>query len=87
MRLPNSLNLVYIYIYIYTSIYILSFLLPGVDLALLSLSHHSIITYGTFSMWGAFFSSKGEVIMPKDHENTDVGENIKKANIPNWKFI
>ena len=30
--------------------------LPGLDLALLSLSHHSILTYGTFSMWGALFS-------------------------------
>ena len=63
------------------------FLFPGVDLALLSLSDHSIISYGSFAMWGAFFSNKGEVIMPKDHVKTDVGERVKMANISNWRFI
>ena len=64
-----------------------SFLCIGVDLALLSLANHSIISYGTFAMWGAFLSNKGEVVMPKDHINTDVGQRIKMANISNWKFL
>ena len=38
-------------------------------------------------MWGAFLSNKGEVVMPKDHINTDVGQRIKMANISNWKFL
>ena len=42
-------------------------------MALLSFANHSIITYGTFSMWGALFSSKGDVVMPKDHVKTVVG--------------
>ena len=61
--------------------------LLGVDLALLSLANHSIISYGSFSMWGALLSNKGEVIMPKDYALTDVGERINMTNIPNWKFI
>ena len=66
---------------------ILNILFAGVDLALLSLAHHAIISYGSFAMWGALFSGKGEVIMPKDHLKTDVGERIEMANITNWKFI
>ena len=64
-----------------------SHLCIGVDLALLSLANHSIISYGTFAMWGAFLSNKGEVVMPKDHIHTDVGQRIKMANISNWKFL
>ena len=56
-------------------------------MALLSFANHSIITYGTFAMWGALFSNKGEVLMPQDHVKTDVGRNIQKAQMPNWKFI
>ena len=56
-------------------------------MALLSLADHSIISHGTFAMWGAFFSNKGEVIMPKSHLRTEVGKKIKIAKILNWKFI
>ena len=66
--------------------------LPGLDLALLSLSHHSILTYGTFSMWGALFSQannnhKGEVLMPQDYIFTDIGFRINMTEIPKWRFI
>ena len=35
----------------------------GVDLATLSLCHHSIIDYGTFGMWGALLSG-GDIVVP-----------------------
>lgn len=60
---------------------------PGVDLALLSLANHSILSYGTFSMWGALLANKGEVLMPSDHGLDKIGKAIKMANITNWKFI
>ena len=61
--------------------------IKGVDMALLSFSNHSIITYGTFAMWSALFSRKGEVDMPEDHVKTELGRKIQMAQIPNWKFI
>ena len=56
-------------------------------MALLSFANHSIITYGTFAMWSALFSRKGEVVMPEDHVKTELGRKIQMAQIPNWKFI
>ena len=63
------------------------YFIKGIDMALLSFANHSIITYGTFAMWSALFSNKGEVIMPEDHVKTELGRKIQMANIPNWKFI
>ena len=59
--------------------------ISGVDLALLSLSNHSILSYGSFSMWGALLATNKnhEVIMSKDYALTDFGERINMANIPN----
>jgi hypothetical protein len=34
----------------------LSVLISGIDLALLSQANHSIMTYGTFGMWGALLA-------------------------------
>ena len=60
-------------------------------MALLSLSDHSIISYGTFGMWGALLGNKGETIMSKDSIKTDIGtrvnEAVKKYNITNWTFL
>ena len=56
-------------------------------MALLSLSNHSIVSYGTFGMWGALLSGRGETVLPKDITNTDVGMAIRRAKIPRWKFI
>ena len=61
--------------------------LLGVDMGLLSLADHAIITYGTFGMWGALLAGRGETIMPKDNLETEVGMAIRRANIPNWTFI
>ena len=56
-------------------------------MALLSLSNHSIVSYGSFGMWGALLSGKGETILPKEITNTDVGMAIRRAEMPNWKFL
>ena len=56
-------------------------------MALLSLSDHSIISYGTFGMWGALLGNKGETIMSKDFLRTDIGTQIATANLTNWKVI
>ena len=57
------------------------------DLALLSLADHSILTYGSFGVWGAFLAKGGEVIMSTNLTQTDIGNEILKANLPRWKFI
>ena len=57
------------------------------DMALLSLADHSIITYGSFGMWGAFLAGKGETLLPKDIIETDVGMAILRAKLNNWTFI
>ena len=40
-------------------------LLIGIDLAMLSLADHSILSYGTFGIWGALLAKGGEVVVPK----------------------
>ena len=56
-------------------------------MALLSLSNHSIVSYGSFGMWGALLSGKGETILPKDITNIDVGMAIRRAEMPSWNFL
>ena len=50
-------------------LYILVFddilILIGIDLAMLSLADHSILSYGTFGIWGALLAKGGEVVVPK----------------------
>ena len=57
------------------------------DLVLLSLADHSILTYGTYGMWGALLAKGGETIMSQDFMKTDIGSQIAAANLTNWKFI
>lgn len=61
--------------------------LSGTDLALLSIANHSILTYGTFGMWGALLAQGGEVVMPKGYEKLGFVYDMQEANLPNWKFI
>ena len=60
-------------------------------MALLSLADHSILSYGTFGMWGALLAGRGEVVVKKDFFNTDPGGHIKHAisrhNITNWTSL
>ena len=49
--------------------------LVGFDLCVLSASHHTVITYGTFGLWGSLLAG-GEVIAAKGRNNltlTEVG--------------
>ena len=48
-------------------------------MALLSLAHHSIISYGTFGMWGALLANNGETIMSRDFIKTDIGTKVNEA--------
>ena len=60
-------------------------------MALLSLADHSIISYGTFGMWGSLLANKGETIMSKDFIKTDFGSQMKNAadvhNISKWTLL
>ena len=59
------------------------------DLALLSLSNHSIITFGTFGLWGSLlgYGDSRLTIVPKDYRVTDIGKEVYKAKLPNWIFL
>ena len=63
------------------------FLLAGTDLAMLSLADHSILTYGTFGMWGALLAKGGYVIMPKGYSLNHAMHNVELANMENWLII
>ena len=58
------------------------------DLALLSMSDHSIVTYGTFGIWGSLLGNEDKLtIFPKDFIKTDVGKEVNKVKSPNWIFL
>ena len=60
----------------------------GADLALLSLSDHNIITFGTFGLWGALLGKDKKItICPKDFAKTDIGKEVHKAKRPDWIFL
>ena len=64
----------------------INFNLPGYDLALLTQANHSILTYGTYGMWGALLAS-GSALLPVSHLNTLVSEEIRAGNVTDWMFI
>jgi len=61
-------------------------ILIGIDMLTLSLTNHTILTYGTYGQWGAFFSG-GQAVWPKSHEDTNELKEVTKAEIPGWTFI
>ena len=60
-------------------------------MALLSLSNHSIITYGTFGLWGALLAKDGEVVMPKGYGSHRINKEINLARgeglMKKWFYI
>ena len=56
-------------------------------MAMLSLADHSILTYGTYGMWGALLAKGGTVTMPKGYENHTATSQIKLAEMKNWIFV
>ena len=61
---------------------------PSITMALLSLADHSILTYSTYGLWGAFLrKTNGDIIMPQEINKTDTGYYAKIANIPGLKFL
>ena len=48
----------------------------GLDLALLALSQHSVVSHGTFGFWGALLSG-GDIIAPSYYQLPQLGKNRK----------
>ena len=63
----------------------------GTDLALLTLADHSILSYGTFGMWGALLANNGEVSLPTGYDTHRINKEINWAKtlglLKNWIFI
>jgi hypothetical protein len=59
----------------------------GIDLALMSQANHSIMTYGTFSMWGALLAG-GLVVYPKSHVRVETMKRyIRPADPQNFILL
>ena len=63
----------------------------GHDLAMLSLANISVLTYGTFGLWGAFLGNVEEIIVSQHmFKETKEGYELKEANLSNvvvlWKL-
>ena len=56
----------------------------GADLALLAACNHSIVTYGTFGLWGALLSGGVTIMSTQAVELRDL---VKKANLNNFVFV
>ena len=62
------------------------FLFPGIDLALLSLANHSIISHGSFGMWGALLAG-GDTLVSANHLTSIWTKEIFDGQLQNWEFI
>ena len=61
--------------------------ISAIDLALLSQADYSIMSYGTFGLWGALLAGDGEVLLPKSHRKADVSQLIEAGQMDRFKFI
>ena len=63
---------------------------PGTDMAILGLTDHNILTYGSFGLWSTLLSDKfdtKQVILPKGYEKNQEMKDVMDARFPNWRFI
>ena len=59
----------------------------SVVLAMLSLAQGSILTYGTFGLWGALLRRNQNIIIaPKEFLNTKIGFYLSTANIKGMTY-
>ena len=52
----------------------------------MSQANHSIMSYGTFGLWGALLAG-GEVIVPESHKSEGTMVYIQKSGLSNFKFL
>ena len=61
--------------------------ISGIDLSLLSMANHSIVTYGTFGIWGALLAG-GQMTFPKSHiTDGTIQHYVTPANFSNLNFV
>jgi len=58
----------------------------GIDMVLLGLANHTILTYGTFGQWGTIFSG-GQAVWPKSHQDLKESLEITNSKMKGWTFI
>ena len=58
----------------------------GNDLALLAHANHSILSHGTYGMWGALLAG-GETVLPGYYKKVKESREIDKAKLPGWVFL
>ena len=58
----------------------------GNDLALLAHANHSILSHGTYGMWGALLAG-GEAVLPGQFNHVKESREVVKANLPGWVFL
>lgn len=64
-----------------------SIILSGIDHALLRQANHSIMTYGSFGMWGALLNQGGKIVIPRTHIEYETLKYMLKANLSNIVVI
>ena len=59
-------------------------------MAILGMTDHNILTYGSFGLWSTILSDNFDakhVILPKGYEKTYQMQNVIDAQFPNWTLI
>ena len=61
------------------------------DLALLAQADHSILSYGTFGVWGALLAKDGEVCMAAGYSSHRINQEIEAVKsiglLKNWFYV